>query len=126
MADSATFRLELHDKPGYLHARGTGAHTPENAAFFLNQAYLACLEKKLDSLLLEMAFSGPSLGPGSIYSVVSRGSPDGMKLRRIAYVDSSQRDPEKMKFAENVARNRGVNVRLFASVADAERWMAQE
>jgi hypothetical protein len=30
-----------------------------------------------------------------------------------------------MKFAETAAVNRGVNVRVFASVAEAEQWLNQ-
>jgi hypothetical protein len=32
-------------------------------------------------------------------------------------------DPEGARFAETVALNRGVNVRLFAGVEEARRWL---
>jgi hypothetical protein len=123
MADDA-FQLTLHEMPGYLHARATGSHTQENAARFLREAYLACVERGYDALLLEMALTGSSLGSGPIYSVVASASTDGTKLRRIAYVDGAPRPPEAMKFAENVAVNRGVNVRLFSEIGDAREWLS--
>jgi hypothetical protein len=47
-----------------------------------------------------------------------------MKLDRIAYVDST-RDLTEAYFAETVAMNRGVNVRLFPNVAAAASWLTQ-
>lgn len=70
-----------------------------------------------------MNLSGPSFDLGSIFSVVAERSADGKKLRKIAYVDTSQRDPTALKFAETVAVNRGVNVLLFQDLAAAQRWM---
>jgi hypothetical protein len=47
-----------------------------------------------------------------------------MKLEKIAYVDGS-RDLSQAYFAETVAMNRGVNVRLFPDVAAAASWLTQ-
>jgi hypothetical protein len=47
-------------------------------------------------------------------------------LKRIAYVEGgSEHDPQEARFAETVARNRGVNVRLFWAVEDAEIWLCE-
>jgi hypothetical protein len=75
-------------------------------------------------LLLEMSLSGSSLPMAKIFDVIAEGSRRGQKLERIAYVDASaERDPARMRFAETVAVNRGVNVRLFRSLDEAERWL---
>lgn len=74
--------------------------------------------------LLEMAFTGRSLSVGDVYSVISERSPDGSKLDRIAYVDANpEHSHDIAEFAEVVARNRGVNVRLFTSLPEAKRWL---
>jgi hypothetical protein len=120
------YHCTIEQKPTYLHLIGSGAHTESNARRFLVDAYTAALERKCGSLLLEMRFSGPSLSLGKIYSVISQGSPDGSALERIAYVDANaEHVPDMAKFAELVARNRGVNVRLFRDVPDAERWLSE-
>ena len=62
------------------------------------------------------------MGIGHIFSVIQQRSGPAKELRRIAYVDIG-RELEKAEFAENVARNRGVNVRLFPNVADAKKWL---
>ena len=120
------YRLVLHEEQGYLHAEVSGDHTPDNAKRFLEESYRACVGRGYSALLLEMNLSGPSLESGTIFGVLQSRSPQGSTLRKIAYVDASQRDPEKMRFAETVAKNRGVNVRLFRALDDAKQWMAED
>jgi hypothetical protein len=91
----------------------------------LREVREACTRHGVSAVLLEVNFSGPSLAAGSIYNVISQGSADGKSLRKVAYVDVSGRDPGKIKFAETVAVNRGVNVRLFASAEEAARWLEE-
>jgi len=117
------YHLALEEHPRYLRATVTGSNNPRNALRFLKESYEACIERGQNALLLEMNFSGPAFDFGGIFSVVSERSADGKKLRKIAYVDTSPRDPKTMKFAETVAINRGVNVRLFQDLAAAQRWM---
>ena len=45
------------------------------------------------------------------------------RSKTVAYVDVNAHG-ELMKFAETVANNRGVPMNLFASVAEAEAWLA--
>ena len=77
-------------------------------------------------MLLELNLAGPSLDSSSIFEVVSKRAAVAAKLRKIAYVDTSERDPDKMKFAETVALNRGVNVRLFRDVDAARQWLSED
>lgn len=119
------YHLSLVPHPGYLHVSVTGTHSAENAARFLREVREACASQGVSAVLLEVKFSGPSLTTGSIFSVISQESAEGKLFRKVAYVDASDRDPAKIKFAETVALNRGVNVRLFASVEEAGRWLAE-
>lgn len=112
--------------PSYLHARVVGPRTPENAIRFLEEVYAACQRAGLSKVLLEMAFTGPSLGASGILRVIEARRGDGSKLRKIAYVEASPDGPGKAKFAETAAINRAVNVQLFDSVAQAARWQAED
>ncbi len=119
-----TYQLTIEEKPSYLHAKVTGTHNAENIRRFLEEVHEECARRHCTAVLLEMNLAGPSLDTASIFDVVSERSAQGMMFKRMAYVDASaERDPRKMEFAETVAVNRGVKVRLFHSVADAERWM---
>ncbi|APV48299.1 hypothetical protein BWI17_00545 [Betaproteobacteria bacterium GR16-43] len=118
-----TYQFDLEEHPAYLHAKATGEHSAQNVARFLKDAYEACVARGQTSVLLEVNLAGTSLEFSSIYEVISSRSAAGTKLKRVAYVDATTRSPERMRFAETVALNRGVNVRLFHNLDDARRWM---
>lgn len=120
------YELTIHERPGYLHARATGDRTPQNVLHFLEQAYAACVKGSHSALLVEMDFTGPTLGSPKIFQLVCERSDDARHLRRIAYVDDQPGDPAGPWFAETVARNRGVNVRLFSDLASAEAWLQEK
>ena len=119
------YRLILKQEPGYLHATVTGEHNAENALRFLTESFDECIRTGGTALLLEFNLAGRSLGSSIIFDVVSKRTAQAVKLRKIAYYDNSDRDPEKVKFAETVARNRGVNVRLFRALDEAKAWLAE-
>jgi hypothetical protein len=46
-------------------------------------------------------------------------------VRQVAYVDTNlEHDSSLLEFIETVAVNRGVHVRVFATVREAEAWLA--
>ena len=120
-----TFGVAIEVRPGYLVATASGERTAENAASLLRQAFAACVREDRNVLMLVMNLVGPPLDRGAIFSVISAGAPDGTKLRRIAYVDSMAVAPGGPMFAADVAINRGVNLRLFWKIDEAERWLAE-
>jgi hypothetical protein len=100
------------------------AHTASNARQFFIDAYEACVRLNHSAVLLEMNFVAPSMSTLSLFGVVTERAAQGRQLRKVAYVDaSSERTLEQKMFAETVARNRGVNVCFFRSVAEAQEWM---
>jgi hypothetical protein len=124
--ESNPYRLVITEQPDYLHAAVTGTHNPENALRFLTESFEACFRLGRSSLLLEFNLSGKSLDSTSIFDVVSKRTAQAVKLRKIAYYDNSERDLAKVKFAETVARNRGVNVRLFRDLEAAKSWLTED
>ena len=120
---AAEYRLTTKERHGYLHASVVGLRTAENAQRFLREAYEACVKKGYSALLLEMGLTGPALDMASVFRVIANRAPDGAKLRRIAYIEPSPTDLPAGLFAETVANNRGVNVRLFKDLESADRWL---
>jgi len=117
------YNFSVEQKPAYVHAKVTGDLTRANARQYLVDAYRACIDRNVSSLLLEMAFTG-ELSLADVCSVINERSPDGSTLERIAYVSTNPDLPRDVaEFAELVALNRGVNVRLFGTLAEAERWL---
>jgi len=121
MSYSAAFQ----DHPSYVHARYTGTHTPQNVLRFLQEAHDECVRRNGNALLLEFSSTGPNLDAASTYRVVAQRSVHGTKFRKIAYVDTSERNPSGKQFAETVAVNRGANVRLFRSLDEARAWLEE-
>jgi hypothetical protein len=118
------YYLTVQRLPAYVHATGTGVLNEENARRFLFEAYVAAVESECDSLLLDMRFVGPPMNFGSVYAVVAERSSDGSMLKRIAYVDANPENAAgTSEFAELAAVKRGVNVRLFGTIAEAQRWL---
>ena len=112
--------------PSYLHARAVGPHSAKNLMRFLVEANVALERSGRVNLLLELALSGPCLHGGLIHEIVAERSADGARWSRIAYLDlSAERSLEHMRFAETLARNRGVNIRLFRSLATAQHWLTE-
>ena len=120
-----SYQLTIEERPTYVYARVDGDLTPANALRFLEDAHAACVKSGLTSVLLDMQLHGPNLPTTSVYEVISQRAAAGSKLRKIAYVPYRTDDQSMAHFAETVAMNRGVNVRLFDSVAAAERWLAE-
>lgn len=117
------FQISIEEHRGYLVATGRGEHSIANASRFLREAHEACVARGLDCLILDFRLEGPSLGPAGIFAVTAGQAEAGKKMRKIAYVDTSTREEARKRFAETVATNRGVNVRLFGSVEEAKKWM---
>jgi len=120
-----SYQLTIEERPAYVYARADGDLTPTNALRFLEEAYAACVRTERSLLLLDMQLHGPDLNTTNVYEVISQRVADGSKLRKIAYVPFQRGDRSMAHFAETVAVNRGVNVRLFESVAAAERWLLE-
>ena len=78
--------------------------------------------------MIEENLSGPGTDLVSIYEIASEGSRyAALQFRRIAYVDvNPEHDVARMQFAETVAINRGVSIRHFTTVAEAEAWLRAE
>jgi hypothetical protein len=121
------YHLTIIERDSYVQATVTGTNTPENMLRYMKEAYEACRARGKSAVLLEMNLAGESLDVTSIFRVVEERSADGAKLRKIAYVAPIVgKDPARAHFAETVAVNRGVNVKVFRDIAEAQSWLAKD
>ena len=113
---------------GYLHAKVRGLNTAENVTAYLAQVREACVERGCKAVLIEENLDGPGLPLVKVFEVASKGSENAWRLSlKIAFVDvNPKHDPDTLRFAETVAVNRGVNLKVFASVEQARRWLVSE
>jgi hypothetical protein len=119
-----SYQLQITEKPTYLHAVVTGKNTLENVTGYLKQLLRECETRQCFNVLIEERLTGRRLETWDVYLIASDHSTLARGFfRTIAFVDVNA-GGELMKFAETVANNRGVSMRLFATVAEAEAWLA--
>ena len=117
------FSLEINEKATYLHAVVTGKNSKENVLNYLKKVLHECAARNISKVLIEERLEGPRLGTLDVFSVSSEGASKALgKLKAMAYVDINA-EGNLMKFAETVAVNRGLPVRVFSTVTEAEKWL---
>ena len=115
--------LAFEEHPQFLLARATGERTAQNLLRSLQESLAACLAGGRSKLLLEMHLGGPGLSSAAIVNVISLVMPEALKLAKIALVEAVNGD-SGLPFAETVALNRGVNLRLFHTGGEAAQWLS--
>lgn len=121
-----TYQLTFEARLGYLHARVTGENTVENVKGYIAELRRECAARGCAYVLVEERLEGPRFGVTKVYEIISQGSVRARgAFKAIAYVDVNT-DGRLAGFAENVATNRGVPIRIFLTVAEAEEWLRQQ
>lgn len=117
-----TFSVER--KASYLHVRVGGENTGENVRRYLRDILAACAAHACARVLIEEHLVGGSLSTLEMFSIVSQGSAAAATVGPIAYVDTNpEHDRQLLRFAESVALNRGMQMKVFATVREAAVWL---
>jgi hypothetical protein len=113
----------MQQRPGYLHFSVTGRNTQETVMSYMEEIMRACAAHGHPRVLVEEHLEGPRLGTMDVFQMVSKGSKRhrGM-FEAMAFVDHNA-EGGVMRFAEDVAVNRGIPVRVFRTVDGAEKWL---
>lgn len=121
-----TYKLIIDQKFSYWHAKVTGENTVENVKGYMEEIVNKCSDAKCPYLLIEEQLEGPRLNSFKVYEIASEGSAHAYGLfNAIAYVDVNA-EGVLMQFAENVAANRDLPVKVFETVAEAEKWLIEQ
>ena len=119
------YSLTVEPKTKYLHVSVSGTNTPENVLSYLVEVQAKCKELNFTNVLIEENLQGAGLNIIDVFDVVNQASKQTYSFPlHIAYVDlNPEHEKRRMEFAESVAVNRGVDVKVFSGVADAEKWL---
>jgi hypothetical protein len=119
------YHMEVVCEDDYLHIYVTGDNTPEDVIAYLDQIRRSCVEHGCPKVLIEENLTGPPFATVDVYDVVDAASRGvAPAIRYIAFIDTNPaHDFAQMKFAETVAVNRGVNVKVFRDVPSAREWI---
>ena len=120
-----SYTLNVEARAGYLYISVTGDNSLDTVNHYLTEVREACAKHKCFNLLIVENLSGPSLDTLSIYNLVaSRSEQAAHIVRRLAYVDiNPEHSAKDMEFAEDVAVNRGISVKVCPTIHAAEEWM---
>lgn len=115
-----SYSLTIELKEQYLHATVSGENTLINVLSYLNKIYEACISNRCSNVLIEEHLTGPNLDTFDIFVVITKNFSKAKSISlRLAYVDlNTEHNKRGLKFAENLAHIRGVNVRLFYERTD--------
>lgn len=123
MEEVMPYKLTIIQKPTYLHAIVTGLNSRETVERYLQEILRECTVRGFFRLLIEERLEGPRLSTLDVFQIAAEGTTSaGGNFEAIAYVDINAQDG-LMKFAETVAANRFLPVKVFSSVSDAEKWL---
>jgi hypothetical protein len=120
-----TYQLTIEQKPTFLHATVTGQNSRATVTQYLHDVLEACRARNCFRVLIEERLEGPRLGTVDVFKIAAD---EGRKtlgiVKAIAFVDVNAQG-DLMQFAETVAANRGVPVRVFRTVPEAEQWLVE-
>lgn len=122
------YTATIEFKETYLHVKVTGKNTLENVLGYFNEIYEACLRHQCKRVLIEETLVGQNLDTFEIFEVIIKNFNKAKSIgARLAYVDlNTAHNKRGLRFAENLAHIRGVNVEVFFAVDEAIRWLLDE
>lgn len=122
------YTITIEKKESYLHVTVNGENTLKNVLEYFDKIYIACREYNRNAVLIEENLTGPNLDTFEIFEVIIKNFSKARTIGlRLAYVDLNTAHSKRgLKFAENLAHIRGVNVRLFVETAEAIAWLLDE
>jgi hypothetical protein len=122
--ESSSYTLTLTEESNYLHAIVTGENSEQVVRGYLAELLREGLARGCTRLLIEERLEGRRLGTLQVFNIAVEGTESARgHFNAIAFVDVFAQG-ELMKFAEDVAVNRGLRVAVFSTVAEAKRWLA--
>jgi hypothetical protein len=122
-----SYNITFVQKKDYLQAQIVADSTPEDVFNSLTEITKTCLKYKYRKVLIEENFIGPTISTFDIFSIIDQISPSvSPDIQQVAFVDVDERHREAIHFAETVAVNRGVNIKLFTDLKLAEEWINRQ
>ena len=119
------YTLKIRNQGTYLHIIVEGDNTAEDLAGYLSEGIKKCVELHCPNVLIEENLNGPALGIFDVYEIVTKICWQATSVvKQVAFVDVNPESKKEVnQFAETTAVNRGMNVKVFDTVTEAENWL---
>jgi hypothetical protein len=116
----------LVPKPEYLHAFVTGTNDKETVSGYLEELARESIQRGYRRVLIEEQLAGQRMSMAEVFEIAMQASDRARgHFRAIAFVDRNPRG-DLVEFAETVAVNRGIPIKAFPSVREAEEWLLEQ
>ena len=121
-----SYNLTIDKKQNYWQATVTGQNSRQNVEAYLADLLAQCQAADCRQLLIEERLEGPRLNTLEVFEIAAQGSAQSLgRFKAIAYVDTNA-EGDLMQFAETVAVNRALPVRVFTSLDEANKWLCSQ
>ena len=119
-----SIQFQIEEMPDYLAVRFTGTGAVEDVPQLFELIAEYCIRANKNKLLLDITEVHANIFLADRYFFGEETQIFAHYNLKVAVVCSlEQLDPQR--FTEKVAQNRGVNLRIFKNVKDAEGWLSK-
>lgn len=110
-----------------LFCKVTGTNSEAHVIRYLNEIHIAMEKHRCGKVLIIENLSGPGLSLLKMYHIIRAAKKTILSHpHAIAYIDENPaHDHRSLKFAETVALNRFINMRLFTNADHAAAWLRE-
>ena len=117
-----TYQVNFEQRQDYLVAIVTGENSAATVLGFLDDIMAECKKQDCFRVVIDKRTEGARLGVNDVFELVSQGAVKALGFfEAVAVVDPQT--GEMIKYAEKLAMNRGVPIKMHDTVAEAELWM---
>ncbi len=121
--DSKLYKLEFDERTDYLYAHVLGdKDNVEISTQYWREIADECRRTKCRKVLIVEDLK-ESVSTTETYQIASEISSMGFAGIKIAFIDQHIEQQELNEFGELVSTNRGLNVKLFNTAEEAEKWL---
>lgn len=121
MSDGKLYNIVMEDRGEYLYALAEGdVLTPEIAKMYWNEIAERCSQSGISNILIEKNFAESVSAPEMLEMGTYLGTI--MADKKIAFFDRHKNEGVN-DLGKVIARNNGVQMRIFSNVEEAERWI---
>lgn len=127
MSDNITgkpYVINFEDGPNYLYALVHGdQYGYEILARFLREIADECRERNVRQVVIEENISATA-SEEDVFRIASELPQLGFSDIRMAYIDRFAEQMELNEYGRKVAEDSGVDVKIFSSLEEADKWLS--
>ena len=120
------YTIVFDEYPKYLYALvHSDSYGYEVLAGFLREIASECRKRDYDRVLVEENISATT-SEEDVFRIASELPELGYAGLRLGYIDRFKEQSDLNEYGEGIARQTGIDVRIFADLGEADKWMSAD